>query len=163
MSEKTAIYPGTFDPITLGHLDVIKRGQKIFDKIIVAVTDNPNKKPLFSVEERKEMIKEAAKGLNVEVDSFSGLLVDYVKGKKCSVILRGMRELSDFEFEFQQATVNRQLAPQTETVFIVTSAEYFYLSSSTVKEISNLGGNVSTFVPKGVEKRLKEKNRQKSR
>ena len=157
MSEKTAVYPGTFDPITLGHLDVIKRGLKIFDKIIVAVTDNPNKKPLFSVQERKEMIADAAKGLDIEVDSFKGLLVDYVKAKKCSVILRGMRELSDFEFEFQQATVNRQLSPQTETVFIVTSAEYFYLSSSTVKEIAKLKGNVSGFVPEGVEKRLKKK------
>ncbi|MBI4052495.1 MAG: pantetheine-phosphate adenylyltransferase [Candidatus Diapherotrites archaeon] len=157
MSEKTAVYPGTFDPITLGHLDVIKRGLKIFDKIIVAVTDNPNKKPLFSVQERKEMIQNAAKGLDIEVDSFKGLLVDYVRAKKCSVILRGMRELSDFEFEFQQATVNRQLSPQTETVFIVTSAEYFYLSSSTVKEIAKLKGSVSGFVPEGVEKRLKKK------
>jgi len=157
MTEKIAVYPGTFDPITLGHLDVIKRASKLFDKVIVAVTNNPAKKPLFSIKERVELIKEAASGLPVEVDSFSGLLVDYLKKKKVKIILRGLRELSDFTSEFQQAIINRKLDNGIETVLVITDAKYFYLNSTMVKEIASMGGELKCFVPKTVEKALKKK------
>ncbi len=157
MAERTVIYPGTFDPITLGHVDVIKRATKLFDKVIIAVTTNPKKKPLFPIDERVKLVEGAVKGLNVEVDSFDGLLVDYAKGKNCTVLLRGLRELSDFAGEFQQATVNRKLHPEIETVFVMTSAKYFYLNSTVVKELASLQGNVDCFVPENVSAALKGK------
>jgi len=155
---KIAVYAGTFDPITNGHLDVIQRAGKLFDKLIVAVGENPKKKHFFSFGERMEMLKECIKGMkNVELDSFSGLLVDFAKAKGASVLVRGLRELSDFEFEFQQAVVNRQLAPEIETVLIITDAKFFYLNSTMVKELASFNGNISELVPKIVEKKLLQK------
>ena len=155
---KTVIYPGTFDPVTFGHLDVIQRALQLFDKVIVAVTTNQRKTALFSLEERIDLIKNCTKGMkNVEVESFSGLLVEYVKSKKANVIIRGLRELSDFEVEFQQATVNRKLASEIETVFIITNPKYFYLNSTMVKEIASMHGKVDCFVPKEVKAALKKK------
>lgn len=155
---RIAVYPGTFDPVTLGHLDVIRRAGRIFDRVIVAVTDNPSKKPLFPVAERVKMLESSCRTLSfVEVQPFSGLLVDFLKEKKCKTVLRGLRELSDFQFEFQQAIINRKLDPEVDTVFIVTSAQYFYLSSSAVKEIARLGGNLKDFVPPEVGKALSQK------
>lgn len=158
MSEKIVVYPGTFDPVTFGHIDVIERSLQLFDKVIVAVTTKSSKKPLFSLEERVSLLKQCTKGMkNVSVESFSGLLVDYVKGKKSKAVIRGLRQLSDFESEFQQATINRKLAPQIETVFIATNAKYFYLNSTVAKEIASFKGNVSCFVPKPVESALEKK------
>ncbi len=154
---KTAIYAGTFDPITNGHLDVLERSLKIFDKIIVAVSEGP-KKTLFSTEERVAIIKEITKTMeNVEVESFSGLLVDYVKQKESNTVIRGLRVISDFDYEFQMALANRKLSPDIDTLFIMTSEKYSFLSSSTVKEIAKNKGNVSCFVPKEVEEKLKGK------
>jgi len=153
-----AVYPGTFDPITFGHLDIIKRAGKLFDRVIVAVTDNPNKKPLFSLKERKELIEAEVRGLDfVAVESFSGLLADYVQKKKAIAIVRGLRELSDFEFEFQAAIINRKLGKGIETVLIVTDEKFFFLNSSMVREIASMGGNISCFVPEKVEKALKKR------
>ena len=153
---KQLIYPGAFDPITLGHIDVIKRALKLFGKVTVAVTDNPRKKPTFSVSQRVSMVKKALEGINgVKVESFNGLLVDYAKKKKAQIIIRGLRELSDFEFEFQNAIINRKLG-NIETILIVTDPKYFYLSSSVVKEIAGMGGNISCFVPENVEFFLKK-------
>ncbi len=155
---RVAVYPGTFDPITFGHLDIIARAGTLFDRVIVAITDNPNKKPLFSLEERKAFIENEVKGLNfVAVESFSGLLADYVQEKKAIAIVRGLRELSDFEFEFQAAIINRRLGKGIETVLIVTDEKYFFLNSSMVKEIASLKGKVSDFVPERVEKALKKR------
>ncbi len=152
------IYPGTFDPVTFGHLDVIQRALQLFDRVIIAVTTKPEKQPLFSLRERVELLKQCTKELSrIEVDSFSGLLVEYVKKKKAKTILRGLRQLSDFETEFQQASINRKLAPDIETVFVVTSAKYFYLNSSIVKEIASFGGKVDCLVPKSVEAALGKK------
>jgi pantetheine-phosphate adenylyltransferase len=158
MAIRTAIYPGTFDPLTLGHIDIITRGSSLFDKIIVAVLRNVEKSPLFSVEERIEMLNEAfADRENVETDSFTGLLVDYAKEKKAAAIVRGIRAISDFEYEFQMALMNRRLAPSIETVFMMPAEEYSYVSSRLVKEVAELGGSVRGLVPAGVERRLKEK------
>ncbi len=155
---KTAIYPGTFDPITKGHLDVIRRALKIFDKLIVVVAYHKDKSPLFEVPERVEMIKEATSEMEgVEAESCGGLLVEYAKEKKATAIIRGLRAVSDFDYEFQMAQMNRELYSPLETVFLVPAESYTYLSSSLVKEIYTLGGDVSEFVPKPVEKRLKEK------
>jgi len=155
---RIAIYPGSFDPITNGHIDVIERSLKLFDRIIVAVLKNPNKKPLFSVEERVEMIKEATKHINnVEVESFSGLLVDFAKIKNAKIIIKGLRAVSDFEYEFQMALMNKKLDKDIETVFIMTNTRYSFLSSSVVKEVASFGGCVKDLVPPHVEKKLKEK------
>jgi len=153
---KVAIYPGSFDPITNGHLDVLKRALKIFDKVIVAVGENPDKEYLFSQKERVEMIKKSTKGLNVEVDHFSGLLVKYAKKKKANAIVRGLRAVSDFDYEFQIALMNRKLCRDIETVFIMTRGMYSYLSASLVKESARLGANLSGMVPKVVEEKFKK-------
>ena len=155
---RTAVYPGSFDPATNGHIDVIERALKIFDKVIVAVGDNPEKKPLFSTKERMAMLRESTKHLkNLEIDSFSGLLIDYVKRKNSRIIISGLRAVSDFEFEFQRALLNRVVDNEIETVFIMTKEHYVYLNSSIIKEISMFGGNINGMVPGIVEKKLKEK------
>lgn len=155
---KIAVYPGTFDPVTFGHLDVIERACALFDKVIIGVSTHPEKRPLFTIEERISLVRDSTKQFkNLEIDSFEGLLVDFAKKKKAGIILRGLRELSDFQSEFQRAIINRKLAPETETVFIATNAKFFYLNSSIVKEIYSFGGNVDCFVPKAVETALKKK------
>ncbi|GAN32235.1 MAG: pantetheine-phosphate adenylyltransferase [Candidatus Brocadia sp. AMX2] len=155
---KKAVYPGTFDPVTNGHLDVIKRGSLIFDMLVVSVGCNPLKDALFSVAERMEMIQEHVKDLkNVEVDSFQGMLVDYLKKQKTNIILRGIRTVSDFEYEFQRALTNRVLNKEVETVFVMTSEQYSFLNSTLIKEAVSLGGSVSQFVPPNVERRLAQK------
>jgi len=156
---KSAVYPGSFDPITNGHMDIINRGLGIFDKIIVLVGYNPNKlTTLFSVEERISMIREViGDNPKIEVDSFSGLLVDYVKKSETSCILRGLRAMSDFEYEFQLALMNRKLRRNIETVFLMTGSKWFYCNSSIVKEAAALGGSVKGLVPNVVLERLKEK------
>ncbi len=152
------IYPGSFDPITYGHLDIITRSAKLFDKLIVAVLSNPQKQPLFTVEERLEMIKESVKDIkNIEVDSFSGLLVDFARLKQAKVIVKGLRAVSDFEYELQMALMNNKLDGEIETIFIMTSSKYSYLSSSIVKEVSRFGGCIKGLVPPIVEKQLKQK------
>jgi len=151
-----AVYPGSFDPITNGHLDIIERTTKIVDKLIVAVAVDSKKSTLFSAQERTEMIKETTKNIEkVEVKSFSGLLTDFVKKNKASIIVRGMRAISDFEHESQLALMNKRLAPEIETIFMVTCYKYSYLNSSIVKEIASLNGNISQLVPEIVEKNLK--------
>jgi len=153
-----AVYPGTFDPVTNGHLDVIRRGSVIFDKLIVSVGCNPLKESLFSVEERMEMIRYNVKDLkNVDVDCFSGMLVDYLVKVKTNIILRGIRTVSDFEYEFQRALTNRVLNKNVETVFVMTSEQYSFLNSTLIREAASLGGNVGQFVPPDVEKRLMKK------
>lgn len=155
-----AVYPGSFDPITYGHIDIIERGCKLFDRVVVAILINPNKTPLFTVEERLEMIGESLKHLpqeKIEVSSFSGLLVDYVKRVKAKAILRGIRAISDFEYEFQMALTNRRLLKTVDTVFMMPDERYSYLSANLVREIASFGGDISHFVPSHVEKRLKEK------
>lgn len=143
-----AVYPGSFDPITLGHLDIIERGSRLFGRVIVAVLANPSKKPLFSVAQRVRQIRQATAHLpNVEVDSFDGLTVTYARQRQARVILRGLRVLSDFEYELQMAHTNRSLAPEIETVFLTTTTEYSFLSSSVVKEIARFGGSIDHLVP----------------
>ncbi|MFZ0593972.1 MAG: pantetheine-phosphate adenylyltransferase [Bryobacteraceae bacterium] len=157
-SPVVAIYPGSFDPITNGHLDMIARGSKLFDKLIVAILENRAKHPLFDVHERKEMMREAtAHFSNVEIDSFDGLLVDYAARREARVILRGIRAISDYENELQMTLMNRRLRPETETVFLMASEDNSFISSRVVKEVISLNGNVSGLVPKAVEKRLREK------
>jgi pantetheine-phosphate adenylyltransferase len=146
-----AIYPGSFDPITLGHLDIIQRGSRLFEKVIVAVLRNPNKTPLFTVKQRLEQIRLATEHLpNVEVDSFDGLTVNYAQKQKAQVLLRGLRAVSDFEIELQMAHTNKTLSTQIETVFLATSNEYSFLSSSVVKEIAKFGGSVDHLVPANI-------------
>lgn len=155
-----AVYPGSFDPITNGHLDIIRRGARIFDRLIVAVADNPAKQALFSKDERVEMIREVTASFrNVEVDSFDGLVVDYVRRRKAHVILRGIRTISDFEYEYQMALTNRTFAPDIETAFLLTHEEYSFMSSRLIKEAASLGGDVSAFLPPQVERRLRAKLR----
>ncbi|MCX5845732.1 MAG: pantetheine-phosphate adenylyltransferase [Deltaproteobacteria bacterium] len=157
--KKMAVYPGSFDPITNGHVDLIKRGSRIFDEIVVLIAYNPNKPTyLFSVEERMEMISEVIMSYErVRVDSYAGLLVDYVKQSGANIILRGLRAISDFEYEFQLALINRRLNNDVETVFLMTSYEWFFTSSQIIKEAASLGGSVQGLVPDIVCKKLKEK------
>lgn len=158
--KKRAVYPGTFDPVTNGHIDLIQRGAALFDHLHVAILGNAEKTPLFSVGERVEMLKEAVKRYrNVSVTTFEGLLVDYAEKIGASVIVRGIRAVSDYEYELQMAMMNRRLSSRVETVFMMPAEAYSYLSSRLVKEISQLGGSVRGLVPPGVERRLKSKNR----
>lgn len=153
-----AVYPGSFDPITYGHLDIIERGKKVFDKIIVAVLINSSKDPLFSVEERTEMIREATRHMsNIEVDSFDGLLVDYLEKRSPHAILRGLRAISDFEYELQVASINRKLNDKVETFFLMTSNEHSFISSTMVKEVAKYGADVKDLVPGSVEQALRRK------
>ena len=152
-----AIYPGSFDPLTNGHMSLIHRGLKMFDKVIVAILVNPKKTPLFSIEERRTMILEAVKDPRVEIDSFQGLLVEYAKKKSVNVVLRGLRAVSDFEYEFQLANMNRKLDPDFDTVFMMTGQDSFYISSQLVQEVASLGGDVSELVPPNVLRALREK------
>jgi pantetheine-phosphate adenylyltransferase len=153
----TALCPGTFDPVTNGHVDIVRRAAGLFDRVVMAVIENPAKTPVFEVTERVEMVREAVAELaNVEVDSFTGLLVDYARAKGASVIVKGLRAVSDFDYELQMAQMNRHLA-EIETVFVPTSAKWSYLSSSLVREVARFGGDVSSLVPDHVLGRLKEK------
>ncbi|MCR1898156.1 pantetheine-phosphate adenylyltransferase [Irregularibacter muris] len=152
------VYPGSFDPVTNGHLDIIERAANIFDKVIVAVLKNPNKNPFFLVEEKIELLKSTTQHFdNVEIDTFSGLLIDFMKAKNAKVIVKGLRAVSDFEYEFQMALMNRKLAPDVETVFMMTNSQYSYLSSSIIKEVSSFNGCIKGLVPESVEKAIKEK------
>ncbi len=152
------MYPGTFDPVTYGHLDLIKRGSKIFDELIVTVGHNPSKKPIFTIKERMDMILKYTREIpRIKVDCFDGMLIDYAQKMQINVIMRGIRTLSDFEYEFQMALTNRVLKSDIETVFIMTSQEYSFLNSSLIKEAVRLGGNVSKFVPPEVEELLRQK------
>lgn len=152
------LYPGTFDPITNGHMDMIKRAVKFSDKLIIGVLNNPSKTPFFSVEERKEIIKEVTKGMgDIIVDSFSGLLIDYVKNNNIDAVVRGLRATTDFEYEFQMAQMNNKLYSEMETIFLMTKTDYSYISSSLVKEIFAFGGNIEDLVPKKVVDYMKGK------
>jgi pantetheine-phosphate adenylyltransferase len=155
---KIAVYPGSFDPITNGHLDIVRRAGQMFDRVIVAVAIDTEKKPLFGVDERRRLVAAAVKGLrNVSVDAFEGLLIQYARRKRATAVVRGLRAVSDFEFEFQLALMNRKLDPGIETIFLMTKDEYTFISSRLVKEIGELGGDVSDFVPRGVERAMKRK------
>lgn len=157
-NHKIAIYPGTFDPITHGHIDVIERASKLFDEVIVTVAQNISKNPIFSADERIAIVQEVIKNLdNVKVEKFDGLLVDFAVKKKANAIIRGLRAVSDFEFEFQMALFNRKLEPEIITVFLMPNEKYTYLNSSVVREIAKFGGKVDHFVPTFVEQKLKEK------
>lgn len=159
---RIAIYPGSFDPLTSGHVDIIERGAKIFDAIIVAILANDEKTPLFSESERIAIIREVFKGhTNVQVETFHGLLVDYAQLKKASVLVRGLRAVSDFEYEFQMALMNRHLAPGLETVFMMPDEKYTYISSRLIKEVFRLGGEVTGLVPPVVEEKLRAKQKAK--
>ena len=148
---KTAICPGSFDPVTLGHLDIIERAAELFDEVIVLVMSNRSKSgSLFTVEERIELINRTIKGKNIKVDTYDGLLVDYAKQKNAVAIVKGLRAMSDFEYEFQQALTNKSLYPKVETVFLTTEGKNMFLSSSVVKEVCTLGGDISTFVPQEI-------------
>ena len=161
---RTAIYPGSFDPLTNGHLDVIQRAAKLFDRVIVAVADNDSKHPLFTMSERLALVKTAVKGLpRVEADSFNGLLMDYAESRKAQAVLRGLRAVSDFEFEFQLALMNRKLNERIEAIFMMPKDAYTFLSSRIVKEIARLGGDVSSFVPAHIEAALKQKLKMRRR
>jgi len=156
-----AVYPGTFDPITNGHVDILRRSLKIFDRVVVALAENVRKKPLFSLEERRLQITEALGGAaGLEVDAFQGLLADYCRRRGARVVIRGLRAVADFEYEFQLAHMNRRLAPEVETMFLMTSEESFYVSSSLVKEVALMGGDVSRMVPPAVAAALTEKRKQ---
>lgn len=158
MKKVTAIYPGSFDPPTNGHLDLVERGSKIFDELVVAILRNPEKSPLFSVGERRKMLDELTGDFkNVRVDVFDGLTVEYAARVKAGAVLRGIRALSDYEYELQMALMNRKLRPELETVFMMPAEKYSYLSSRLVREVARLGGDISKLVPELVEQRLKEK------
>ena len=156
-----AVYPGTFDPITNGHVDILRRSLKIFDRVVVALAENVRKAPLFSIDERRKLIADALGGdARLEIDAFQGLLADYCRRRGASVVIRGLRALADFEYEFQSAHMNRRLAPDVETLFLMTSEESFYVSSSLVKEVALMGGDVSGLVPAGVAAALADKRKQ---
>ena len=158
MTQRIALYPGTFDPITYGHIDVIRRATELFSRVVVLVARNSSKLPMFTDEERVGMIREVfRRHPRVEVDAFNGLLVEYARRRKAAVIVRGLRAVSDFEYEFQMALTNRKLAPTIDTVFLVPHERYTYLNSTIVREVARLGGDVSDFVPPGVRRRLLEK------
>lgn len=153
-----AIYPGSFDPITYGHLDLIERGSRLFNRLIVAILSNDSKEPLFSVAERREMLAQSVKAYpNVEVDSFNGLLVDYASQRGATALLRGIRAISDYEYELQMALMNRRLRPDIETVFLMAGEAYSFVSSRLVKQVIGLGGNISGLVPPLVEARLRDR------
>jgi pantetheine-phosphate adenylyltransferase len=155
---RRAIYPGSFDPVTNGHLDVIERARKLFDEVVVAVAHNDEKQPLFSLQERLDLLRETAGTIeNVRIAEFGGLLVEFALARDAGAVIRGLRAVSDFEFEFQMALMNRNLNPMVETIFLMPKEEYTYLSSRIVKEIARLGGNVSSFVPGCVAKALSRK------
>jgi pantetheine-phosphate adenylyltransferase len=156
--KKIAVYPGTFDPITNGHIDLIKRSLKIFDEIIIALAPSRKKEPLFTREERLELIKESVKGLNgARVEAFETLLIDYARSRKSMALVRGLRAISDFEYELQMALMNRRLDSDIETVFMMPSEEYTFISSTLAKEVASFGGDVKGLVPEAVEKALKKK------
>jgi len=153
-----AVYPGTFDPVTNGHLDLVERSLRIFDEVIVAIAENPKKEPLFSLEERIDMFREVTKGFRrVTIEGFDGLLVDYVKEKKASGIVRGLRAVSDFEYEMQMALMNRRLDHTIETVFLMPNEEYSFITSTIVREAASYGGDVSSLVPKAIVGKLRKK------
>jgi pantetheine-phosphate adenylyltransferase len=155
---RAGIYPGSFDPLTNGHLAIIQRGLKLFDRLVVAVANNPAKAPLFSVQEREEFIRGAVgHDPRVEVDSFDGLLVDYARAKGIHTVLRGLRAVSDFEFEFQLANMNKKLLPELESVFVMTGEDYFFVSAALVREVATFGGDVSALVPPHVLEGLRRK------
>jgi pantetheine-phosphate adenylyltransferase len=162
---KIAIYPGTFDPITYGHIDIVERASRLFDKIIITVANNPGKKPLFSAKDRVSLIKQSISDINkeasIKVETFDGLIVDFAREKKASCIIRGLRAISDFDYELQMALVNRRLEADISTVFLMPHENYTYLNSTIVKEVANFGGDISNFVPPIVEKMLKKKNLKK--
>lgn len=160
---RTAICPGSFDPVTLGHIDIITRASKLFDRVIVAVLVNMEKKPWFTIDERIDLLKKAACHIpNVEITGFDGLLVDFAARNNASAIVKGLRAVSDFEYEFQMALTNRKLAPETETLFLTTSSENMYLSSSTVKQVGLWGGDIAPFVPECVREEILMRIRQRS-
>jgi len=155
---RKAIYPGSFDPVTYGHIDIIQRAARIYDKVIVAVADNTRKKALFTVEERCEFLRESTRDIdNVEIESFDGLIIDYADSKDVKVLIRGLRVISDFEYELQMALTNRRLNENIETLFLMPSEKQAFVSSALIKEAGKLGADLSSFVPKVVEKKLKER------
>ena len=163
-SPRVAIYPGSFDPLTSGHVDIIERGARIFDQIVVAILGNVEKTPLFSEKERIEILRDVFKGRdNVQIETFNGLLVDYAQQKQASVIVRGLRAVSDFEYEFQMALMNRHLAPGIETVFMMPAEQYTYISSRLIKEVFTLGGEITGLVPPIVEEKLRAKQKAKKK
>jgi len=154
---RVAIYPGSFDPLTNGHLSLIQRGLEMFDRLVVAIAVNPKKTPLFTMEERRQLIVEAVPDPRVEVDSFEGLLVEYARRRGINVLLRGLRAVSDFDYEFQIANMNRQLMPEMETVFVMTGEDYFFVTGSLVREVASFGGDVAGLVPPNVAAGLRRK------
>ncbi len=161
---RTAICPGSFDPVTLGHIDIIKRASKLFDRVIVAVLVNVEKQPWFTIDERMDLLRKATKGIdNIEIAGFDGLLVEFAAQNNASAIVKGLRAVSDFEYEFQMALTNRKLAPDVETMFLTTSTEHMYLSSSIVKQVGLWGGDISPFVPDCVHDEILMRIRQRSR
>ncbi len=162
MSDRVAIYPGSFDPITNGHVDIVHRALAMFDRVIVAIAENVRKAPLFSVEERKQHIRDAVNGdERVEVDAFEGLLIEYVQRRGSKIVVRGLRALADFEYEFQLAHMNRRLGRGIDTVFLMTNEKDFYVASSLVKEVAQFGGDITGLVPDGVQRALIERFRRK--
>ena len=155
---RIAVYPGSFDPITNGHLDIIERASRVYDKVVVGVLSNKSKTPLFSTEERVDMIRKVTTGLpNIEVDTFEGLLVDFAASKNATVIVKGLRTVADFEYEFQMALLNKALNPEYETMFMMTDTKYSYISSSMVKELAGFGGDLTGLVPCDIIDKIKEK------